>query len=225
MFADQRELERGLDPFDLERQAIGIAARDSERGRARVGRSDAGLRTRVLDREGDRTAAGAEVEGFGMTLKGCAARKFASDIFGWTPIGDEGLVFLDTLSPDSTVNEASLRYAKATNAVLPSAGTVVQARAGLEYATLLPALPAVVYTITSNTSADGLYVNGTLPFMVTPTVPPPDGGTDTGSGTDAGTDTGTAAEAGASEAGSETGATEAGASEAGADSGTDAALE
>ena len=119
-----------------------------------------------------------EVEGVSTALSGCTTIKFASDVFGWTPIGDEGLVYLDTLSADPAVNEATLRYAKLENGALPAQGTVVQARAGLSYATLLPTLSAVVYTITSNTSADGLYINSTLPF--TTSIPqPPDGGTDT----------------------------------------------
>jgi hypothetical protein len=152
-----------------------------------------------------------EVEGVATTVAGCSTTKFASDAFGWTAIADEGLVFLDTLNPDPAINEATLRYAKIQNGALPAAGTVVQARAGLEFSTLLPALPAVVYTITSNTSADGLYVNAMLPFAVTTSVP--DGGTDTGSG-DVGADVGTTTEAGASETGADTGSTDAGAADA-----------
>jgi hypothetical protein len=138
-----------------------------------------------------------EIEGLSTTLPGCATRKFASDIFDWTPIGDEGLVYLDTLNPDPAVNEATLRYGKIQQGLLPSPGNVIQNRAGLAYSTLLPALNAVVYTITTDTSADGLYVNATLPFAITTSVP--DAGTTT---TDAGTsDSGGGADGGAPETG------------------------
>jgi hypothetical protein len=142
-----------------------------------------------------------QVEGVTTTLAGCATRNFATSVFGWTPIGDEGLVFLDTLAPGSTVNEATLRYAKVQSGALPVPGTVIQERAGLAYATLLPTLPAVVYTITSNTSVDGLYINATLPFTVTAATPPPDGGTDATGGSDTSNDGGTTTEAGAPETG------------------------
>jgi hypothetical protein len=139
-----------------------------------------------------------EIEGLSTTLPGCATRKFASDYFDSTAIGDEGLVYLDTLNPDPAVNEATLRYGKIQQGLLPSPGNVVQTRAGLSFSTLLPALNAVVYTITTSTSADGLYVNATLPFSITTSVP--DGGTtmndagssDSGGGADGGAaDTGT----------------------------------
>jgi hypothetical protein len=144
-----------------------------------------------------------EVEGVATALAGCATTKYASDVFAWTPIGDEGLVYLDTLSPDSTINEATLRYAKLQSGALPAQGTVVQARAGLSYSTLLPTLPAVVYTITSNTSADGLYINSTLPFT-TSTSQPPDGGTDA-TGTGDGGDTAATETGGGDTAATETG--------------------
>jgi hypothetical protein len=144
-----------------------------------------------------------EIEGLGTTIATCATKKFASDIFDWTAIGDEGIVFLDTINPDPAVNEATLRYAKITQATLPAVGTVVQTRAGLNYATLLPSLPAVLYLITSNTSADGLYLNATLPFTVTAPVPTDGGTPETGGGSDAGGggDTGGGADGGASDGG------------------------
>jgi hypothetical protein len=145
-----------------------------------------------------------EIEGLSTTLPGCATRKFASDIFDWTAIGDEGLVYLDTLNPDPSIDEASLRYAKVSQGLLPASGTVIQERAGLAYATLLPAMNAVVYTISDSTSADGLYINAELPFTVTS--PVPDGGTTTtmpeaGAGDAPAADTGTPAEAGAADTG------------------------
>jgi hypothetical protein len=68
---------------------------------------------------------------------------------------------------------------------------------------LLPTLPAVVYTITSNTSADGLYINSTLPFT-TSTSQPPDGGTDA-TGTGDGGDTAATETGGGDTAATETG--------------------
>jgi hypothetical protein len=138
-----------------------------------------------------------QIEGLATTLPGCATRKFASDIYDWSAVGDEGLVYLDTLDPDPALNEATLRYGKVQQGVLPATGTVIQLRSGLSFSTLLPALDAVVYTITTNTSADGLYINTALPFTVTTSVPdagtpPPDATPDMGA-----VDTGSAADTGA----------------------------
>jgi hypothetical protein len=108
------------------------------------------------------------IEGLTTTLPACASRKFASDIFDWQAIGDEGLVYLDDVNPDPTIDEATLRYGKITGGLLPATGTVVQLRAGLSFSALLPALDAVVYTISTHTSADGLYLNASLPFTTTP---------------------------------------------------------
>jgi hypothetical protein len=146
-----------------------------------------------------------EIEGLSTSLPGCASRKFASDIFDWTPIADEGLVYLDTLNPDPAINEATLRYGKIQQGLLPSPGNVIQTRAGLAYSTLLPALNAVVYTITTDTSVDGLYINATLPFTITTSAPDAgttmnDAGTsDSGGGTGGGD--GSAPEAGGSDGG------------------------
>ena len=109
-----------------------------------------------------------EVEGVYTTSADCVTRSFASDVFTWTPIGDEGYVFLDTLSPDPNVNEATLRYAKVANGLLPVTGTSIQARAGLAFATLLPSLSAVVYTVETGAAGDGLYVDAALPFATSP---------------------------------------------------------
>ena len=105
-----------------------------------------------------------EVEGVYTTSADCVTRSFASDVFSWTPIGDEGYVLLDTLSPDPNVDEATLRYAKVANGLLPATGTSIQTRAGLAFATLLPSLSAVVYTVETGTAGDGLYVDAALPF-------------------------------------------------------------
>jgi hypothetical protein len=150
-----------------------------------------------------RLSATQEIEGVSTSVPGCATRKFASDLFDSTPIGDEGLVYVDSFS-DTSVSEATLRFGVVDkNGQLPAPGVVVQARSGLEYAPLAPALDAVLYTITSNTSVDGLYLNTKLQFTTVPTV-------DAGTGTDATTTT----DAGSDAAASDAGATEGGASDA-----------
>jgi hypothetical protein len=116
-----------------------------------------------------------DLEGLGTTVPGCVTTKFASNFIDMTAVGTEGAVYLDDVNPDPAIFEASLRSVKLANGNLPGPGTVVQSRSGLQYSVLLPALDAVVYAITSNTTADGLYVNPTLPFTVTTSVP--DGGT------------------------------------------------
>ncbi len=129
-----------------------------------------------------------EVEGMYTTLSTCATKKFASEIFSWTAIGSEGYVFLDELSLDPDLNEATLRYSKLENGALPSAGTKIQTRAQFTYAALLPTLAAVVYNVSSGQGGDGLYINASLPFTTTPVVPSPDGGApDVPAATDGGT--------------------------------------
>jgi hypothetical protein len=67
-----------------------------------------------------------------------------------------------------SVNEATLRYGKVTGGLLPATGKAIQTRAALSFATLLPSLSAVVYTVaTGTTGVDGLYVTATLPFSTT----------------------------------------------------------
>jgi hypothetical protein len=142
----------------------------------------------------------------------------------WTAIGDEGFVYLDTLSPDQNVDEATLRYGKVANGVLPFPGTTIQTRAALGFATLMPSLPAVVYTVeTGTTGTDGLYVNATLPFSATG-VTPTDGGTTPDATVDATVDmtTGpdaTSSDVGANEGGPADAASDADAVDAGADNG------
>jgi hypothetical protein len=92
----------------------------------------------------------------------CTSTKFASNIFLWAPpIGDQGLVFGDD---GTTAGEVTIRYSKVSGGALPMMGTSVQTRAYPLFATLTPTLPAVVYNVLGGTSADGLYVNASLPF-------------------------------------------------------------
>jgi hypothetical protein len=169
-----------------------------------------------------------EVEGMYTTVANCATSKFAAEILSWTSIGDEGYVYLDDLSPDPNLNEATLRFGQVKNGLLPAMGTKVQTRAAFVFASLLPTLPAVAYTVATNTAADGLYINAMLPFTPTPPVSPTDAGTGASDAAapmcgDGGASETGASETGASETGaSETAAPEAGAPEAGADADPDA---
>jgi hypothetical protein len=156
------------------------------------------------------------IEGLYTTASDCASRKFSTNIGGWQPVSDEGLVYEDEFNQDG-LDEATLRQNKVTNMALQSSGTVLQKRAASPYAPLLPTLNAVVYTIATHTSADGLYVNTKLSFTTTPVVPPPDGGPEAGSPpVDGGGSDVAVTEAGGGDVPSEAGASEAGASEAGA---------
>jgi hypothetical protein len=162
-----------------------------------------------------------QIEGLYTTIGDCRSRKYATNIAGWHPVSDEGFVYEDEFNEDG-LDEATLRYSKVANMVLPTPGVLVQTRAASPYAPLLPTLDAVMYTVATKTSADGLYINTKLPFTTTPIVPPPDGGTPPpvdGGGTDVGaTEAGggdVAAEApGGDAAGSDVAAGDAGAADA-----------
>jgi hypothetical protein len=151
------------------------------------------------------------LEGLTTTLPGCVTSRFANDLLpgGAIHAADQGLVYLDTFNPDPSIFEATLRDAKVTDGKFPASGTIIQDRAGLQFAVLVPALPAVVYLITANGTTDGLYINSTLPFSVT-TFPTADGGTDTTAPADTGG--GGGGDVGASEAG---GTTDAGSADTG----------
>jgi hypothetical protein len=104
------------------------------------------------------------IQGVYTTTSDCATHLFATDLYSFTPVADEGYVFLDDVAPDPSVDEATLRYAKVASGALPAKGTPIQMRAGLSFATLMPSLPAVVYPVTTGGAGDGLYVNAPLPF-------------------------------------------------------------
>jgi hypothetical protein len=130
-----------------------------------------------------------EGEGLYVNVAMCKATKFATEIYSWQPVGDEGFVYSDDLTAVNQIGETTLRFAQATNGALPASGTKIQTRAGLRFAPVTPALDSVMYTIGSGTTLDGLYINTKLPFTTTPPVAAPDGGVSTG-------DAGPAAEAG-----------------------------
>jgi hypothetical protein len=132
-----------------------------------------------------------EGEGFYVDTSMCSAKKFATELYAWQPIGDEGFVYSDDLANVNNNGETTLRFAKVANGALPVSGTKIQTRSGLRFATLTPALDSVMYSVSSGTTFDGLYINSKLPFTTTPPVPAPDGGVspsdagDASSGTDA----------------------------------------
>jgi hypothetical protein len=141
-----------------------------------------------------------EGEGLYVNATMCAAKKFASEIYAWQPVGDEGFVYSDELAAVNRNGETTLRFAQAASGALPASGTKLQTRAGLRFATLTPALDSVMYTVASGTTFDGLYINTKLPFTTTPPVPAPDGGvstSDAGGGTDAAAEVAPALDAGA----------------------------
>jgi hypothetical protein len=109
-----------------------------------------------------------EGEGLFATTSSCTSKKFATEIYAWQPVGDEGFLYSDDLTSLNPNGETSLRFAVATGGALPAVGTKIDSRTGLTFAPLTPAIPGVVYTITAGTPADGLYINATLPFKTTP---------------------------------------------------------
>jgi hypothetical protein len=110
-----------------------------------------------------------ELVGEYTTVGTCQTKKFSTDLWFWTPVKDQGVVYADTVAGTSFADlTVTLRYAQFTGTALPTTGTVVQERANQIFATLLPALPAVVYTINTGGATDGLYVKAGLPFATTP---------------------------------------------------------
>jgi hypothetical protein len=99
----------------------------------------------------------------------CTSRKFATNILSLDPIADQGYVYLD--EGDEMGTTGTLRYNQLMNGQLSLTGQIVQREAQPTAAVLWPAHPAVVYTIASQGSTDGLYVNATLPFVNL--LPPP----------------------------------------------------
>jgi hypothetical protein len=112
--------------------------------------------------------------GYYTNVSTCRSAKFATNILSWAAIADEGYIYLD----DSTDGvEATIRFNQVTNGTFPAKGTVVQTRAATVFGPLLPALPAVIYTVNlpDDSSKNGIYINTSLPY--TSTAPAPDAGT------------------------------------------------
>lgn len=103
------------------------------------------------------------------TLATCHTAKFSTNLWFWTSVKDQGVVYGDSIAGTSLADlTLTLRYAEFTGSSLPSSGTVVQERANQMFAVLLPAVSAVVYTINTGGATDGLYVKAGLPFASTP---------------------------------------------------------
>jgi hypothetical protein len=92
------------------------------------------------------------------------------------PIADQGYVYLD--DSDAMGTTGTLRYNQLMTGQLALTGVIVQKNAQPTTAVLWPAHAAVVYTIASEGSTDGLYINASLPF--TGLLPPPPSGPDAG---------------------------------------------
>jgi hypothetical protein len=97
------------------------------------------------------------IEGVSTSSADCRTSLFASNIASWAPAGDQTLVYEDEFAPDGS-DKATLRLAAVTDAKVPK-GAVIAAEASAVYAQLLPALPAVVYSVLAGTQADGLYIH------------------------------------------------------------------
>ena len=102
-------------------------------------------------------------------LATCRAQPFASDLFAWSSVSNQGIVFADSVIGTSLADaDVTLRYAQFTGGALPATGTVIQTRANPTFAVTLPSLDAVVYGILAGVDADGIYVKSDLPFTPTP---------------------------------------------------------
>jgi hypothetical protein len=95
-----------------------------------------------------------ERQGIATTLASCASTPFATRLGALLPAGDAAYVYADEV--DEAASEATLRYARVVNGAL-SPVAQIQTRAAPVFAPLAPALPAVMYTVATGTSADGLY--------------------------------------------------------------------
>jgi hypothetical protein len=107
-------------------------------------------------------------------LASCQTKTFASDLWVWEVVKDQGVVFGDDVFFDQVGNvDVTLRYAQMTDGALPASGTAIQQRANPIFSVMLPYLSAVVYTINAGGGTDGIYLRGGLPFPATTPPPPP----------------------------------------------------
>jgi hypothetical protein len=111
-----------------------------------------------------------DTEGLETMAKSCTSTQFAARLRKVSPVMDQGLVYLDDSDP--AADESTLRYAPIGEGT-PGMGTQLQTRAASVFAVLLPALPAVVYTVGAHTPSDGLYINAALPFTAASAPPAP----------------------------------------------------
>jgi hypothetical protein len=111
-----------------------------------------------------------DTEGLETRAKSCTSTQFAARLRKVSPVMDQGLVYLDDSDP--AADESTLRYAPIGEGT-PGMGTQLQTRAASVFAVLLPALPAVVYTVGAHTPSDGLYINAALPFTAASAPPAP----------------------------------------------------
>jgi hypothetical protein len=96
--------------------------------------------------------------GFDTSLATCTSTTFAPRLWNVVPFADRGYLYLEDHAPDA--DEATLRYAAVTSGALVVAAAPLQTRAASVVAPL-PASSAVLYTVSTWTAADGLYLNTT----------------------------------------------------------------
>ncbi len=113
--------------------------------------------------------------GYYTNAANCQSKMFATGLWTWAPVKDQGLVYGDEVFIDNlgNVDDVTLRYASLTGGVLPAAGTAIQQRANPTFALVLPYVSAVVYTINAGGDTDGIYLGGNLPFPAATPPPPP----------------------------------------------------
>jgi hypothetical protein len=110
-----------------------------------------------------------EMEGLDTTVSSCTSAEFTASLRNLLPVSDQGYIYLD--DTDASADESTLRYAQVTGGALVAPGAPIQTRAASVFAPLLPALSAVMYTVGTMTSADGLYINTALPFAASAAAP------------------------------------------------------
>jgi hypothetical protein len=135
--------------------------------------------------------------GYYTNLANCQSSRFSTSILSFTAIGDDGYMYLDD-SRDPA--DSTIRATRVTGGMFQATANVIQTRGSSIFSPLLPTLPAVIYTVNvpDHKDKNGIYINTTLPFPASMTLPPPDGGTappDAGNG-----DAGDAGDAGATPA-------------------------
>jgi hypothetical protein len=97
-------------------------------------------------------------QGLATTVSSCTSTPFASRLRSLLPAhGPSGEAFVYLDDADAVADEATLRLARVVDGALVVAPPL-QTRAAHVFAPLEPALPAVMYTVATGTSADGLYV-------------------------------------------------------------------
>lgn len=103
---------------------------------------------------------GAGFDGFIAPVASCAPQHFTSNLISFLAMSDSDFLWQD----DSTTGtEGTIRFGHLENGALPTAGTVIDTLASVNMA-VLDRYPVVLYTVSSKSPRDGLYVSSTLPL-------------------------------------------------------------